>query len=101
MHARQRVPEQRYGSPEQCAEYLGASRAWFLEHVAPHLKTVTIGTRRVFSFAEIDAWWVRTAGEGEAPDAWWARTAGGGEAPADAAASGPVRRPVGRPRRIV
>jgi predicted DNA-binding transcriptional regulator AlpA len=87
MHARQRGPEQRYGSPEQCAEYLGASRAWFLEHVAPHLKTARIGTRRVFSFAEIDA--------------WWAGAAAGGEPIADGAPSGPVRRPVGRPRRVV
>lgn len=87
MHARQRAQEPRYGSPEQCAAYLGASRTWFLEHVAPHLKAATIGTRRVFSFAEIDA--------------WWEKSAGGGEAPTDAATSGLVRRPIGRPRRVV
>jgi predicted DNA-binding transcriptional regulator AlpA len=87
MHARQRAPEQRYGSPEQCAEYLGASRAWFLEHVAPHLKVVMIGTRRVFSFDEIDA--------------WWARMATGGETTASSPTTALVRRPVGRPRRII
>ena len=87
MHARQRATEQRYGSPEQCAEYLGGSRAWFLAHVAPHLQAVTVGNRRVFSFAEIDAWWVR---------------ASGAEAPGSPGASaGGERRRVGRPRRVV
>jgi hypothetical protein len=62
MHERQRTVDPRYGTPGQCAAYLGASRAWFLEHVAPHLHAVLVGTRRLYSFAESDAWWAREAG---------------------------------------
>ena len=56
MHARQEKQGQRYGTPAQCAEYLGASRSWFLAHVAPYLRVRMCGNRRMYSFAEIDSW---------------------------------------------
>lgn len=56
MHARQAKQGQRYGTPAQCGEYLGSSRTWFLEHVAPHLSVHVVGRRRLYSFGEIDDW---------------------------------------------
>ena len=87
MHAFQGGSQQRYGSAQHCAAYLGCAKSWFLEHVAPQLRAVVIGRRRLYSFAEIDAWWAREAAAG-AP--------AGGEG---TAAVGPRRG--GRPRRVV
>ena len=87
MGAEQRAAEQRYGSAQQCAEYMGRSSDWFLEHVAPHLHAVVVGNRRIYSFAEIDAWWA-----GEAVPGSTVQSTG--------EPAGAVRK-VGRPRRVV
>ena len=86
MHAFQGGSQQRYGSAEHCAAYLGCAKSWFLEHVAPQLRAVTVGRRRLYSFAEIDAWWAKEA-------------AGGGRPGQEAPSAGPRRG--GRPRRVV
>ncbi len=89
MRERGRTADQRYGTPGQCAAYLGGSRGWFLTHVAPHLHAARIGTRRLYSFAEIDAWWAREAG-----------AAGVTKGAQEGAADGKPKR-AGRPRRVV
>ena len=87
MHAFQRGSQQRDGSAQHCAAYLGCAKSWFLEQVAPHLRAVTIGRRRLYSFEEIDAWWAKEAVAGE-------------RAGHEEASSASPRRG-GRPRRVV
>jgi Helix-turn-helix domain len=53
--AERQVPRLALGA-EEAAEALGVSRGFFLEHIAPELRAIRRGRRKLYPVRELEAW---------------------------------------------
>jgi hypothetical protein len=53
--AERQVPRPALGA-EEAAQSLGASRRFFLDHIAPDVRTIRVGRRKLYPVRELEAW---------------------------------------------